>query len=84
MFVPLWPTVAISGIGGARITGTVVSTSQPTVFSHVKVDHECGKGCHSLWLFMAEVSGEPFITDAVFKGREGFGVRTVDDLVLFN
>ena len=30
---------------------------------------------------MTEVSGEPFVTDAVFKGREGFGIRTVDDLV---
>ena len=33
---------------------------------------------------MAEVSGEPLVTDAVFKGREGFGVRTIDNLVLFD
>src|SRR3989337_1569344 len=25
-----------------------------------------------------------FISDAMFKGREGFGVRTIDNLVLFN
>ena len=31
---------------------------------------------------MAEVSGKPFVPDAVFKGRQGFGIRTVDDLVL--
>ena len=34
--------------------------------------------------FLTEVTGEPFIPDAVFEGREGFRVRTVDDLVLFN
>ena len=34
--------------------------------------------------FLTEVSGEPLVVDAMFKGREGFGVRTIDDLVLFN
>ena len=33
---------------------------------------------------MTEVAGEPLILDAVFEGREGFGVRIIDNLVLFN
>ena len=32
---------------------------------------------------MAEVSGEPLVSDAVFEGREGFSVRTIDNLILF-
>ena len=31
---------------------------------------------------MAEVSGEPLVTDIMLKGRQGFGVRTIDNLVL--
>ena len=33
---------------------------------------------------MAEVSAEPFVADAVFKGHKGFGVWIVNNLVLFN
>ena len=33
---------------------------------------------------MAEVSGEPFVTDAMLESFQGFGVRTVDNLVLFS
>ena len=33
---------------------------------------------------MAEVSGEPFVSNAVFESYYGFGVRTVDYLVLFS
>jgi len=32
------------------------------------VGHECGRSWHSLRLFLTEVLGEPFVTDAVFKG----------------
>ena len=84
MFVASWLAVAISGFGGARVAGTVASTSEPAVFSHAKAGLECGKGCHGLRFFLAEVSGEPLVPDAVFKGREGFGVQTIHNLVLFN
>ena len=57
VFVVSWPTIAISGFGGARVAGTVASTSEPAVFSHAKAGLECGKGCHGLRLFLAEVSG---------------------------
>ena len=33
-----------------------------------KAGHECHEGCHGLRLFLAEVAGEPFVTDAVFEG----------------
>ena len=65
VFVVSWPAVAISGFGGARVVGTVASMSQPAVFSRAKVGHECGKGCHRHWIFLAEVSGKPFVTDAI-------------------
>ena len=84
MFVASWPAVAIPGYRGARVAGTVASTSQPAMFSRTKAVYECGKGCHRLQLLLAKVSGEPFITDTVFKRHNGFGVRIIDHLVLFN
>ena len=37
-----------------------------------------------LGFFLAEVSSEPLVTDIMLKSRQGFGVRTVDYLVLFS
>ena len=54
------------------------------VFSRTKAGHQSGKGCHRFWFFLTEVAGKPLIPDTVFEGREGFRVRTVDDLVLFS
>ena len=31
--------------------------------------HECHEGRHGHHIFLAEVLGEPFVTDAMFKGR---------------
>ena len=39
---------AVSDYGSARITGVVASTSEPAIFSHAEVGHECGKRCHGL------------------------------------
>ena len=60
---------AIFGLGGARVICCICATGQPTILSRTKVGHECREGCHGFWLFLAEVAGEPFITDAMFKGR---------------
>ena len=76
--------IAVPGFGGTRVAGAIGSASKPTVFSRAKMGHKCGEDCHGLRLFLAEVSGEPLISDAVFEGREGFGVRTIHNLVLFN
>ena len=84
VFVASWPTVSISGFGGARVAGVVASTSYPTIFSRAKAGHECGERCHGLRHFLAEVLGDPLVMDAVFKGLKGFGVRIIDNLVLFN
>jgi hypothetical protein len=84
VFVVLWPAIAVPDFGGARVAGTIASTSQPAILSHTEAGHECSKSCHRLRLFLTKVSSEPFVADAMFKGREGFGVRTVDDLILFN
>ena len=85
-FVSIAPELAgvVLGLSGACLAGCVFATSQPAVLTRAKAGHECRKGCHRLRLFLAEVSGEPFIMDAMFKGREGFGIQTVDDLILFN
>ena len=61
-----------------------MTVSQPAIFSHAKAGHECHEGCHGLWLFLAEVSGEPFVKDVMLEGCLGFGIRTVGDLVLFS
>ena len=84
VFIASWLAIAVPGFGGARIAGAIASTSKPTIFSRAKAGHQCGKICHGLRFFLAEVMGKPLILYAMFKGREGFGVRTVDNLVLFN
>ena len=61
--------VAISGFRGVGIACIVFATGQPTIFTRTKAGHECREGCHGLRLFLAEVAGEPFVADVVFKGR---------------
>ena len=61
--------VAVFDLGGACLAGCVFTMSQPTILTRTKAGHECREGCHGLWLFLAEVAGEPFVTDAMFKGR---------------
>ena len=70
VFVASWLAIAVPGFRGA-----ITSTSKPAILSRAKAGHKCGKGYHGLQLFLAEVSGEPLISDAIFKGREGFGIR---------
>ena len=73
VFIASWLAVAISDFGGAWIAGAVASMSEPAVFSRAKAGHQSGKGCQGFWFFLTEVAGEPLISDAMFKGREGFG-----------
>ena len=70
-FVSIAPELAgaVFGLGGACLAGCVFATSQPTILTRAKAGHECRKGCHRFWLFLAEVAGEPFVVDAMFKGR---------------
>ena len=69
-FVPIASKLAIAvfDLGGARFACRVFATGQPTVLTRTKAGHECHEGCHGLRLFLAEVAGEPFVTDAVFEG----------------
>ena len=39
VFVTSWPSVAIFGLRGARVAGTVASTSQPVIFAHTEAGH---------------------------------------------
>ena len=68
-FVSIAPELAgaVLGLGGA-FAGCVFTTSQPVVLTRTKAGHECCEGCHGFRLFLAEVAGEPFVTDAVFEG----------------
>ena len=61
--------VAVFGLGGACLAGRIFTTSQPAVLTRTKVGHEGREGAHRFRLFLAEVAGEPFVTDAMFKGR---------------
>ena len=54
---------------GADVACIVFATGQPTVLARTKAGHECREGRHGFWLFLAEVASEPFVADAVFKGR---------------
>ena len=58
----------VFGLGGACLVGCVCTTSQPAVLTRAKAGHECCEGFHGFRLFLAEVAGEPFVTDAVFEG----------------
>ena len=61
--------VAIFSFRGSGIACIVFATGRPTIFAHTKAGHECREGRHGFWLILAEVAGEPFVADAVFKGR---------------
>ena len=60
---------AVFGLGGAYFVGCVGTVSQPTILSRTKAGHKCREGCHGPRLFLAEVAGEPFVPDAMLKGR---------------
>ena len=59
----------VFGLGGACFVGYVCTASQPTILTRAKAGHKCREGCHGPRLFLAEVAGEPFVMDAMFKGR---------------
>ena len=61
--------VAIFYLGGAHFTFCVFATGQPAILTRTKAGHHCREGCHGLWLFLADVTGKPFVTNAMFKGR---------------
>ena len=84
VFIALWLSITVPHFGGARIAGAVASTSEPAIFSRAKAGHQSGKCCHGFWFFLTKVAGEPLVPDAVFEGREGLSIRTIDNLVLFN
>ena len=41
VFVTSWPSVAIPDSIGARVAGTVASTSQPAIFTRTEIGHKC-------------------------------------------
>ena len=84
MLVALQLAIAVSDFGSVWIADAAASTSEPAVFSRAKTGHRSGNGSHGSWILLTEVAGEPLVPDAVFKGREGFGVQTIDNLVLFD
>ena len=63
------PSVNIFGIRGIRIPRCVVAASQPAVLARAKAGHECREGCHRLPLLLAEVPGEPLVTDVMLECR---------------
>ena len=70
-FVSVAPELdgAIFGLGGACVVGCVCTESQPTILSRAEAGHKCREGCHGPRLFLAEVAGEPFVSDVVLKGH---------------
>ena len=84
MSVVSWLVVTVANVGSAGVSWRGATASQPTVLARAKAGHECREGRHGLRFFLAEVSGKPLVTDIMLKGRQGLGVRTVDNLVLFS
>ena len=70
-FVSIAPELAdaVLSLGGVCLAGCVFATSQLAVLTRAKAGHECHEVCHRFRLLLAEVAGEPFVTDAIFKGR---------------
>ena len=68
VFVTLDLAIAVFDFGGAFLAGCVFATSQPAVLARAKAGNECCEGCHRFRLLLAEVSGEPFITDVMLEG----------------
>ena len=69
VFAASWPSIAIPSLRGARVASTIASMSEPANFACAEEGDKCSESCHSLRLFLTEVSGEPFMTDAVLKCR---------------
>ena len=69
MFVAMSPAIAVLGIRSTMVLRYVITASQPTVFSRTEAGHERRESCHRFRLFLAEVAGEPFVMDAMFKGH---------------
>ena len=67
--VATWLAVAVSGLRCARVACSVVATGQPAILARAEAGYECCEGCHGLWLLLADMSGEPLVTDVMFKGR---------------
>ena len=84
VLVASWFAIAVSDFRSAWVAGAIASTSKPAIFSCAKTGHKCGEGSHGLWFFLAEMSGKPLVSDTVFEGREGFNIRTIHNLVLFD
>ena len=61
--------VAVFALGGGCLAGRIFTTSQPAVLTRTKAGHEGREGGHRFRLFLAEVAGESFVADAMFKGR---------------
>ena len=61
--------VVIFALGGPYFACYVFASGHPTILTRTKAGHECREGCHGVRLYLAEVAGEPFVTDAMFKGR---------------
>ena len=85
-FVSIAPELAgaVLGLNGVCLVGCVFTMSQPAVLTRNKAGLECCEGGHGLQIFLAEVPGEPLVADIMLKGCQGFGIRKINNLVLFS
>ena len=67
VFIASRLSIAVPDFRRAWVAGA--TAGQPTVLARAKAGHKAGEGCHCPWLFLAEVSREPFIPDTVFESR---------------
>jgi hypothetical protein len=83
MFIFIMPrfSISITDFGRAGLVGVSTLMGQPAILSCAKSWHAGGQGSHGFWLFLAEASREPFVTDAVLERGHGFSIWTIDDLI---
>ena len=60
------------------------TSGEPAIFSRAKAGHRRCEGCHSPQLLLAELAGQPFISDIVLECDDGLGFGVVYDLVLLS
>ena len=87
IFIPALVFIALEfSIGVAYFRGAclaiVRTASEPIILSRIEASHRRGKGGHSPRFILAELTGQPFISDIILNRDDGFGFKAVYDLVL--
>ena len=74
-------SISVPNLGGTGCIWVGIFAASQLSSPAQKGGHEGSKGCHSSWFVLAELPYKPFVLDTMLKGSQGFGIRTVNDLI---